>query len=132
MWSRSFLGGLAVGVALDVGLARAGDPEGAVGDVLVDDGAGAGVGAVADGDGGDEGDVDAGLHAGADGRAVLTAAVVVGGDGRRAEVRAGPDVGVADVGEVRDLRALADVGVLDLHERAGLGIGAQDGAGTQV
>ena len=64
----------------------------------------------------------------ADHRAVLAAAVVVGGDRAGADVRARADVGVADVGEVRDLGARADVGVLDLHERAGLGALVQRGA----
>ena len=50
----------------------------------------------------------------------LFVAVVVGGDRAGAEVGAGADLGVADVGEVRDLRALADLGVLDLDERADL------------
>ena len=72
------------------------------------------------------------LHAGADRRAVLVDAVVVGGDRGGAEVRALADVGVADVGEVRDLGARADVGVLDLDERADLRALAQDGAGAQV
>ena len=48
----------------------------------------------------------------------LSPAVVVGGDRARAEVGAGADLGVADVGEVRHLGALADLGVLDLDERA--------------
>ena len=123
---------LALGVALDVGLALAGDPEGAGRHVLGDRRVGAGVGAVADVDRRDEGRVDRRADVRADRRAVLAAAVVVGGDGRGAEVRVRPDVGVADVAEVRDLRALADVGVLDLDEGAGLGALAQQRAGAQV
>ena len=64
--------------------------------------------------------VDARVHAVADLGAVLVHAVVVRGDRARAEVRAGADVGVADVGEVRHLGALADLGVLGLDERADL------------
>jgi hypothetical protein len=41
------------------------------------------------------------------------------------------DVGVADVGEVRDLRPGADVGVLDLDERPCLAAAPQDGAGRR-
>src|SRR6185436_6238578 len=58
--------------------------------------------------------------------------VVVRGDGRGAEVGPLADLGVADVGQVRDLRAGADVGVLDLDERARLAPAPQDGAGAQV
>ena len=76
--------------------------------------------------------VDAAPHARADRRAVLVATVVVGGDRAGAEVGARPDVGVAEVGEVRHLRALADVGVLDLDERADLRAVAQHRAGAQV
>ena len=67
--------------------------------------------------------------------AVLVAAVVVGGDRAGADVRAGADLGVADVGEVRHLGALADLGVLHLDERADLARrrrGACPGAGTRT
>src|SRR5436190_1154427 len=81
---------------------------------------------------GDEGRVDARVDAGPDRRAVLVAAVVVGGDVAGGDVAVLADVGVADVGEVRDLRARADLGVLDLDKRAGLGLRVQVGAGAQV
>ena len=90
-------------------------------DVVGDhDRAGRRPGAVADLDRRDEGGVDAAADVGADRRAVLGEAVVVGGDGARAEVGALPHVGVADVGQVRNLGPRADVRVLDLDERAGL------------
>src|SRR4051812_44116202 len=112
---------LPVRVALDVALALARDPERARRDVLGDDGARPGVGAVAHGDGRDERRVDRDPHLAADGRPVLVDPVVVGGDGPGPEVGALPHLGVADVGQVRHLRAGADDGVLDLYEGPGLG-----------
>src|ERR1700709_1478039 len=78
----------AVRVALVVRLAFSGDAERLVRDVLRNRGVRAGPGVVAERDGGDEGGVDAGVHAIADGRPVLAGAVVVGGDRGGAEVRA--------------------------------------------
>src|SRR5258708_8291337 len=123
---------LALGIALDVALLRAGDAERAVGHVLGDRRAGRGVGVVADRDRRDERGVDAAVDAAADPRPVLGAAVVVGRDRARAEVRVVTDVGVADVGQVRHLGAGADVGILDLDERARLGALAQQRARPQV
>src|SRR3954449_12195757 len=121
-----------LGVVLDVRLAGARDCERPRWDVLGDDRSGAGVRLVADRDRRDERRVDRRADVGADRRAVLGAAIVVGGDRGGAEVRAPPDVRVPDVAQVRDLRALADVGVLDLDERAGLRALAQERAGPQV
>src|SRR5580765_5665604 len=56
----------------------------------------------------------------------------VGGDVAGADVRALADLGVADVGEVRDLGAGADLGVLDLHEGPGLRALRELGARTEV
>src|SRR5262249_15443007 len=67
--------------------------------------------------------VDTGPDVAPDPRPDLRAALLVRevrGDVAGGHVRALADLGVADVGEVRDLRAFADVGVLDLHERARL------------
>src|SRR6185312_6878944 len=108
------------------------DPERARRHLVGDDRAGPDPGVVADRHGRDERGVDAAVDPFADRRAVLAAAVVVGGDRARAEVRAGADLGVADVGEVRHLRALADLRVLDLDERAGLGTLVQQRTGTQI
>src|SRR5262249_28663135 len=115
-------------------LPRTRDGERAGRDVLSDDRPGGGVSAVAQRDRRDERRVHAGLDAGAErGPGLgLGLAVVVGGDGGRAEVAVGTDVGVADVAQVRALRALADVGALDLDEGPGLGVGAQAGARAQV
>ena len=96
---------LTVGVALDVRLALAGDPERAGRHVLRDRRVRRREGVVAERHRRDERRVDARVHAIADRRAVLVDAVVVGGDRRGAEVRVLADVGVADVGEVRDLPA---------------------------
>ena len=101
-------------------------------DVVGDHAARSGVGPVADCDRRDEGRVDARLDARADRRAVLADPVVVGGEVAGADVRALPDVRVADVGQVRHLRAGADLGVLDLHERPRLGFAVQVGGGAQV
>src|SRR3954468_21492760 len=107
-----------LGVVLDVRLTGPRDRERPGRDVVRDDRAGAGVRLVADRHRRDERGVDRRADVRADRRAVLVAPVVVGGDRGGAEVRAGPDVGVADVAQVRHLRALADVRVLDLDERA--------------
>ena len=102
------------------------------GHVVGDHRACARVRAVAETDRRDEHRVDADERAGADRGAVLVLAVVVGGDRSGADVGPLADVGVADVGQVRDLRAGADVRVLDLDERAGLRSLAQHGARPQV
>ena len=112
---------------LDHRLARPGDAERAVGDVLGDDRPRPGHRVVADGHGRDEDAVGARLHARADPRAVLAEAVVVGGDVAGADVGALADVGVADVGEVRHLGARADDALLDLDVGAGPRAGPQVG-----
>ena len=68
---------------------------------------GAHVGPVADGHGRDELRVASDEGPLADRRAVLLLAVVVAGDDARADVRAGADLGVAEVGEVERLDAPA-------------------------
>src|ERR1035437_1676326 len=136
MRGRLGLPGLAllapVGVPLDVGLARASDPQRARGNVLADHVTGARVGVVADAHRGNECGVDADLDPGADRGAVLAVAVVVGGDRAGADVRRLTDIGIADVGQVGNLAAGPDVGVLDLDERARLGPLPQDGARPQI
>src|SRR3954463_10693325 len=84
-------------ITVDVHLTRAGDAERALGNVVRDDGAGAGVGVVADGHGSHEHIVAARVDVRADGRAVLLPGVVVRGDVAGADVGAGADVRVADV-----------------------------------
>src|SRR3954465_8688159 len=121
-----------LGLVLDVRLAGAGGRERPRGDVVGDDRSGAGVRLVADRHRRDERRVDRRADVGADRRAVLVATVVIRRDRRGAQVRAGPDVGVTDVAQVRHLRALADVRVLDLDERPRLGPLAQEGAGAEV
>src|SRR4051812_21114300 len=91
----------AVGVALDVALPLARDAERPRRHVVRDHGARGRIGPVADRDRGHERGVDGDPHAGADGGPVLAAAVVVGGDRARADVRALADLRVADVGQVR-------------------------------
>src|SRR4030095_15684857 len=55
------------------------------------------------------------------------------GDTRpRADFRLLAHVGVADVGQVRDLRACADARVLDLHECARLRSAFEVGSGAKV
>ena len=76
--------------------------------------------------------VDTHLHARADCGPVLAVAVVVGRDRAGAQVRALADVGVADVGEMRDLAPRPDFRVLDLDERARLRPLAQDRPRAQI
>src|SRR5690606_40021097 len=48
------------------------------------------------------------------------------------DVGTGPDVGIADIGQVWHLRALGQRGRLDLHVCTGLGLRAELRARTQV
>src|SRR5690606_31878214 len=108
---------LALGPVLQDPLGATGDRQCAVGHVVTHRGSATGHRVVADPDRGDEGVVGAGLGVVADRGPVLVGAVVVGED------RAGPDVGlladlgVSDVGQVRDLGAVPDLGVLGLDVR---------------
>ena len=70
-----------------------------------DDRARADIGAVADRDRGDEGRVRADEGAGADVGLVLGEAVVIAGDGSRADVGVRPDSRIADIGQMIDLGA---------------------------
>ena len=72
-----------------------------LGHVVLDHRAGASVGGVADFYRRDQHRVNADADVVADHRPVLAETVVVGGDRAGAEVAAGADLGVADVGEVR-------------------------------
>src|SRR5262249_30286837 len=56
----------------------------------------------------------------------------VPGDVAGCDVRVLTDLGIANVGEMRDLRAGPDLRVLDLDERAGLGAGRELRPGTEV
>src|SRR4051794_1814038 len=126
------LGRLAVGVAIDVPLLVLAHRERAIGHVALDHCTGASVGAVTDFYRCDQHRVNADADIAADRSAVLAETVVVGGDRAGAEVAAGADLGIADVGEVRHLGALADPRVLHLDEGAGLGPWSELGTGTQV
>src|SRR4051794_5035372 len=126
------LGRLAVGVALDVPLLVLAHRERALGHVALDHCTGASVGAVADFYRCDQHRVNADPDVAADRSPVLAETVVVGGDRAGAEVAAGADLGVADVGEMRDLGALPDLRVLYLDEGADLGVRSELGTGTQI
>ncbi len=89
-------------------LAGTAEGEGVRGDLLGDAAASGDVGAVADGDRGDQGGVGADEDAVADGGLVLVDAVVVAGDDAGADVDAGTDDRVAEVGEVVGLGAGAE------------------------
>src|SRR3954469_4609350 len=117
----STLTALSASISFDVGLLGTGNSQRVGRDVVGDDGAGARPGTVTDRDRGDEDIMRAGVDVPADGGALLLDAVVVGGDGTRADVAAGADLGVPDVGQVRHLRALPDHRVLDLNVGARLG-----------
>src|SRR4030095_12691964 len=105
-------------------LTAARDGERARRHALGDDGARGHVGALADGHRGDQARVGADEGRGADHRLVLVDAVVVAGDGARAEIRTLAHLGVAHVGEMRHLGPPANPGLLDLDEVADLGAGA--------
>ena len=113
-------------------LARAGDGELAGRRVLGDRRAAADRRAGADLDRRDQDAVAADVRVGADRRAVLVRAVVVGGDAAGAEVDALADVAVAEVGEVVGLGAVAERRVLDLDEVADVHVGAERRAAAQA
>lgn len=122
-------GGGAVGF---LHLPGAGDGEGVGGDIIGDGAAGADDGAVADVDRGDQGDIRADEHVGADGGAVFGVAIVIAGDGARADIGAGSDGGVAEIGEVIDLGAGAEMGGFDFAEIADMGACADDAGGADA
>src|SRR5690606_31468250 len=62
----------------------------------------------------------------------LVHAVVVAGDGARADIDPRADVGVANIGKVVDLGAGAQHGLLDLDEVAHMGLVAHLSAGSQA
>ena len=62
---------------------------------------------------------------------MLHHAVVIAGDGARADIAVAADLGIADIAEMVDLGALADPRLLDLDEIADPGILGQFGAGAQ-
>src|SRR5581483_7698052 len=67
----------------------------------------------------------------ADDGAVLVGAVVVGGDGARADVNLAPDRAVADVREMVHLARFGDVGLLDFDEIADVHVVGEPGARAQ-
>ena len=97
--SFRFLLGFAIGVgpAFNIRLPPARDRERAIGHVLGDDAAGAGVSARADGDRRHQRGVRADEGVRADGGAVLAEAVIIAGDGAGADIGPRADVGVADI-----------------------------------
>src|SRR5215210_1271349 len=126
---------IATGESFLVDLAGASDGEGLRRDVLRDDRARRNPSIVANRDRSNEPIVDPGPDVAPDRGASLRPARLMGEVGRDVagrDVRAGADLGVADVREVGHLRALADVRVLDLHERARLGPRLEDCAGAKV
>ena len=99
--------------------------------VLGDDAARADDSAVADLHRRDQRGVRADERARADIGVVLVEAVVIAGDGARADIRARADARIADIGEVVGLGALFDRGVLHLDEIADMRTFADLRAGTQ-
>src|SRR3954449_6061257 len=77
----------ALRIVRDIRLSRAGDAEGVGGDVFGDHATRSRVGAIADFHGRDEHRVHGSLHIRPDSRAMFSAAVVVGGDVARADIR---------------------------------------------
>src|SRR5258706_4655861 len=102
------------------------------GDVLRDDGAGAGSGIVADRERRPEHRVDAEEDPLADRRPMLALAVEVGGDRPGADVRLGPELRVAEIAHVVLLHARTEPGVLQLGIVADLRAASHRRAGPQV
>src|SRR5215203_4287020 len=126
---------ITTGESFLVDLAGAGDGECLRRDVFRDDGARRNPSIVANRDRSNEPIVDPGPDVAPDRRASLRPSRLVREVGRDVpgrDVRAGSDLGVADVREVGHLCALADVRVLDLHERARLRPRLEDCAGAKV
>src|SRR4029453_7004382 len=126
---------LSIVISLLVYLAASGDCERPGRDVLRDDRARGPPSIGANRDGSNEQIVDARVDVATDLRAELARAElgpVVSRDRSRADVRLLAHVGVADVGQVRDLRACADARVLDLHECARLRSAFEVGSGAKV
>src|SRR5690606_21360976 len=117
---------------LDRDLLRAGDGELAGGSFAGQRGAGPEGGAGAYRDWRDQLAVAADEGIVADDRLVLVGAVVVAGDGARADVDPGADLGIADIGEVVGFRAFAHAGRLHLDEIADVGAGGKLGARAQA
>src|SRR5215204_1678078 len=126
---------ITTGESFLVDLAGAGDGECLRRDVFRDDGARRNPSIVANRDRSNEPIVDPGPDVAPDRRACLRPSRLVREVGRDVpgrDVRAGADLGVADVREVGHLCALADVRVLHLHERARLRPRLEDCAGAKV
>ena len=119
-------------VSLDVSLLGPFDPQRPGRDILGDHRAGPSVCVIADVYRGDEHRVRTDSRTFPDLRPVLAKAVVVDGDRSGSDVGPGADLGVADVGQVRDLGPLPDLRALDLDEGARLGPLAQRRARAQV
>src|SRR5687767_14438094 len=112
---------LAFHPALDVVLTGARDAQCAVGHVLRDRGSSGHVGALAHAHGSDELRVAADERPVLDDRLVLLLAVVVAGDGPRADVDVIADGGVAEIRQVIHLRSGAERRLLQFDEVADLG-----------
>src|SRR3990170_1993184 len=112
-------------------LVRPPDRERARRDVLRDDRAGPDVGIGPDGERRDQARVRPDEGPGADLRLVLRDAVVVAGDGARADVRPLADGRVPEVADVVGLDPATDGGLLDLDEVPDVGAGLDHRAGAE-
>src|SRR5581483_7793876 len=99
--------------------------------IRADRGTGADRGVLADRDGGHERGIGADERAVFDGRAMFVDAVVVAGDRPGADVHAGTDAGVAEIGQMVRLGAFADRAVLHFDEVADMRATRDFGAGAQ-
>lgn len=66
------------------------------------------------------------------GRLELVAAVVIAGDGARADIGARADMGVTEVGQMVGFGALAELRLFEFHEVAHVGIGSEISSGAQA
>jgi outer membrane protein OmpA-like peptidoglycan-associated protein len=123
----------ALGIAFAIFLARAPECQGIGGHVAGDGRAGSNICTAPEDEGRHEGGVRADEGAGPDGgRVFYRATVVVAGDRARPDVRPGPHLRVAQVGEMVGLGALAEARLLELNEIADMGVLLDDGSWAQA
>src|SRR5215831_1537090 len=114
-----------------VDLARPRDRQRILRHVLGDDAAGRDISAIADRNRRDQSRVRPDKHVVADDGPVLVEAVVIAGDRAGADIRAGADLAVAEIGEMVGLGAPAQPGRLHFDEIADMHLGFEHRAGAE-
>ena len=113
-------------------LLGAGNQHGVLGNISGDGSAGGGVGACADGNGGDQIGIAAEEGMIADGGTEFFSAVKVGDGDAASEIDAAAAIGITDIGKVGNGGLFADTGVFDLDEIADLAAGGDVAAGANL